>query len=477
MAASLPVYRTYIIDAPSAQDIRYLDWATREAEFHSEGADASVFGFVRQTLIGEPVPGAPDALRERVRQFAIRFQQFSAPVAAKGVEDTAFYRHFPLSSLNEVGGEPAQFGMSVRDFHEASADRAKRWPHTMLATSTHDHKRSEDVRNRINVLSEMPGAWRLALRRWRTFNQGVRDRLVAQGAPRDAPSRADEYLLYQSLLGTLPVDLDKTSTGPYQDRIAQYMLKAARESKLHTRWTHPNPPYEAALEGFVRALLGPGADGRFTDELRAMSSQVAWFGSLNSLATTLLKYTSPGVPDLYQGHELINPTLVDPDNRRPVDFEALAQKLAELQAMDPADAAVLAETPTDGRAKLWIAWRLLALRRQQPALFRDGDYLALETLGAHAGRVLAYARQHQGMTLVAITGRLWAGLPAGAGVPPLGPAVWADTSVAVGLPHGTRLTDVLTGKSLAVEHGRIALGEAFAHLPTAALILLPQFAG
>ncbi|HEX9721378.1 MAG TPA: malto-oligosyltrehalose synthase [Ramlibacter sp.] len=474
VVACLPVYRTYIIDAPSQQDLHYVNWAVKEAERHSEDADLSVFAFLRQTLLGQCVPDAPAELSARVRRFATRLQQFSAPVAAKGVEDTAFYRYFPLSSLNEVGGEPAQFGMTVPQFHEASADRCRRWPHTMLATSTHDHKRSEDVRNRINVLSEMPAAWRLALRRWRSLNRGIRDRLVAAGAPADAPSAADEYLLYQTLLGTLPPEpADAPLRQAWRDRVVRYMLKAAREAKLHTRWTHPDEAYEAALEGFVDGLLSPaGGASAFLTDLHALGARVAWFGALNSLSTTLLKHTSPGVPDLYQGHEVINLTLVDPDNRRPVDYERLGQALADLQAMDPGALAALAAAPANGLAKLWIAWRLLRLRRQQPDLFRSGDYQALETGGRHSGHVLAYARRNEGMTLVVIAGRLWSGLPAEAGTGPLGEAVWSDTWVAVGLPHGTALTDVLSGRDLTVENGRIAVGRAFSCLPAAALVCL-----
>ncbi|MES2532528.1 MAG: malto-oligosyltrehalose synthase, partial [Pseudomonadota bacterium] len=231
VAASMPVYRSYIIDAPSAQDLKFIDWAVDHARERSLDADTTVFDFVRRALLGQTVSQADDALQARTRRFAIRFQQFSAPVAAKGVEDTAFYRYFPLSSLNEVGGEPAIFGMSVAQFHEASADRAKRWPHTMLATSTHDNKRSEDVRNRIDVLSELPATWRLALRRWRAMNRPVDD-----PAPQ-MPSAADEYLLYQTLLGALPVGgLDESTRAEFAERIERYALKAARESKAHTSW-------------------------------------------------------------------------------------------------------------------------------------------------------------------------------------------------------------------------------------------------
>jgi (1->4)-alpha-D-glucan 1-alpha-D-glucosylmutase len=473
VAACMPVYRTYFIEKSSVQDQRFVDWAVRDAERHSQDADLSIFAFVRQILLGQAVPDAPESLCERVRRFAIRFQQFSAPVAAKGVEDTAFYRYFPLSSLNEVGGEPDRFGITVAGFHEASAFRAQHWPYTMLATSTHDNKRSEDVRNRIDVLSEIPASWRLALRRWRGLNHGVRQRLEAGGAPVGAPSHADEYLLYQTLLGTMPAEgLNEVTREPYCERIVQYMLKAARESKMHTRWTHPDESYESALEGFVRALLGSASDNQFLDQLHALSAKLAWFGALSSLSMTLLKFTSPGVPDLYQGHEIISLALVDPDNRRPVDYEALAHLLSSLEALDPAQLLVLAAAPQDGRAKLWIAWRLLALRRERPALFRDGDYTALKVSGLHAEHVVAFARHCDGATLLVIAGRLFVRLMGESTDLPLGDLVWVDTAVSTDLPDGMRLTNVLSGETLTVENGRISLCAAFSRLPAAVFLAL-----
>ena len=479
IAACLPVYRTYIIDAPSEQDERFIAWARREAERGSQDADLTIYDFVQQTLLGRAVPGAADELRQRVLRLAIRFQQFTSPVTAKGVEDTAFYRFFPLSSLNEVGGEPARFGRTVAQFHEASADRGRRWPHTMLATSTHDNKRSEDVRCRIDVLSEMPAAWRLALRRWRGFTRPVRKRLEADGAPAGAPTAADEYLLYQTLLGTLPPGgLEDEAREPYVERIVRYMQKAARESKLNTRWTYPNEGYERALEGFARAVLRPGADTRFLDELQIMGNRLAGFGALNSLSLTLLKYGSPGVPDLYQGNELMDLSLVDPDNRRPVDFQLRARLLDELEALAkepglPARVDALARAPHDGRAKLWLVWRMLSLRRAQPLLFREGSYEPLASGGAKAAHVLAFARRHEERMLVVIAGRLFTGLDSAEGEPPPGEA-WQDTTVRMPhAPDGSAFENVLTGETIVVRDGVIRLSEALARFPGAALWLLP----
>lgn len=478
VAACLPVYRTYIIEAPSEQDERFITWATREAQRNSREADLTIYDFVQQTLLGRAVPGADEALQRRALHLAIRFQQFSAPVTAKGVEDTAFYRYFPLCALNEVGGEPARFGMTVAEFHEAGADRARHWPHTMLASSTHDNKRSEDVRCRIDVLSEMPATWRLALRRWHALTRGIRRRLEAGGAPRGAPSAADEYLLYQTLLGTLPPGgLDEATRGPYAERIVRYMQKAAREAKLHTRWTYPDEAYEMALEGFARALLSPQADARFVNDLQTLGRTLAWFGALNSLSLTLLKFASPGVPDVYQGNELMDLSLVDPDNRRPVDYAVRARCLDELEALAraddlPARVAALARAANDGRAKLWISWRMLSLRREHPALFREGDYRGLRAEGAKAAHVVAFARRHGEQLLVLIAARLFSSLSA-PDEPPLGDT-WEDTIVRLPeLAEGTRFENVLTGETLVVHEGAIRISAAFAPFPGAALWAKP----
>ncbi|VWX55505.1 4-alpha-glucanotransferase [Burkholderiales bacterium 8X] len=489
VAACMPVYRTYIIDSASPQDERFVDWATEDAEHHSDDADLSVFGFVRKTLLGQSVPDAPPALAARVRRLAIRFQQFSAPVAAKGVEDTAFYRYFPLSSLNEVGGEPAIFGMTVEEFHTASADRAKRWPHTMLATSTHDNKRSEDVRNRIDVLSEMPATWRLALRRWRAMNHPVRQRFEAEGRSAEFPSHADEYLLYQTLLGTLPPDgLTPDALEAWRERIKTYMQKAVRESKVHTRWTHPNEAYESALADFIDALLARLDANPFLDDLQALGRRLTWFGALNSLTLMLLKYASPGVPDLYQGNELMDLSLVDPDNRRPVDYDKRMSFLQEMKGVlegSDIQKAVrhMADAPYDGRAKLWIMWRLLALRSSEPAVFRDGDYNGLDARGDKAAHVIAFSRTHARGSLVVIGGRLFSCL-AGNTVSdgdhhelPVG-AAWGDTRVQTpALADGTVLESLFTGERLTVSEGGVALSDAMRFFPAAALWVRSQTEG
>ncbi|MCW5642501.1 MAG: malto-oligosyltrehalose synthase [Rhodoferax sp.] len=475
VVAAMPVYRSYIRELPSQQDRRYIEWAVTEARNHSQDADLSIFDFVRDCLLAQPIEGADAALRTRIRHFAVRFQQFSAPVTAKGVEDTAFYRYFPLSSLNEVGGEPAVFGYAPADFHAANADRVRRWPHTMLATSTHDNKRSEDVRCRIHVLSEIPARWRLALRRWRQMNRALRSELQSQGEHMLAPSRADEYLLYQTLLGTLPVGGldDAQARETYVLRIVRYMHKAAREAKVHTRWTVPNTAYEDALEHFVRGLLRPGPHNPFLDDLRALTASLAWFGAFNSLALAMLKFSCPGVPDLYQGMETLQLTLVDPDNRSPVDHARLAGMLDALRRHDPGQAASLLAHPEDGRAKMWVTWRMLTLRRQRPELLRDGDYTALATTGAAADHVIAFRRGLGDTSLIVLVPRLLARLMELRNVLPVGTDVWTDTGVELDLPDGTRMTDTLTGRTIEVQAGRIGVAQAFAHFPMAAFVTGP----
>ena len=448
--AHFPVYRTYVDAAgPSEHDRRHVDWALSRARARSLTADAGVFAFLRDLLLGTaPDPGAGNAAA--YLDFAMRFQQFTSPVAAKGIEDTAFYTFNRLVALNEVGGDPEQFGTTVRAFHRASATRIAAWPHTMLATSTHDNKRSEDVRARIDVISEMPALWRMTVRRWRRLNRS-RGRLVDD---EPAPSRNDEYLLYQTLIGSFPPEpVPVTELAAYRERIEQYMVKAAREAKVRTSWLAVNSGYEDALTEFVAGILRESGDNRFLDELRTQSATFAWFGLLNSLSMTLLKLTSPGVPDIYQGNELLDYSLVDPDNRRPVDYARRREFVDALVAArntpnSPVDLRALLTSPYDGRAKLWLILRTLALRRVHPDLFAYGDYQPVDASGTGADHVVAFARRHGAQGMVAVAGRLFLEQGLEAGQWPVG-EFWQDT--ALGLPFieaGSIVTDVLSGEAV-----------------------------
>ena len=467
ITASFPVYRTYVSAAgASDQDRRYIDWAVGRARRRSRLTDVSVFDFLRGLLLGAPrESGIP--VEDSV-EFAMRFQQFCAPVAAKGIEDTAFYRFNRLLSLAEVGGDPDEFGMTVRAFHGASGHRATEWSGTMLATSTHDNKRSEDVRARIDVLSEVPASWRLMLRRWGRFNRS-RKREV-DGAP--APSRNDEVLLYQTLIGSWPAA--DAPRAEYRERIGRYMQKAIREAKVHTSWIAVNEDYESAVASFVDALL---ADGRslFLDDLLARVPFFAWYGLLNSVSLALLKLTSPGVPDFYQGNELLDLSLVDPDNRRPVDYELRRLRLAELERLEheprehwPARLRALFASD-DGRSKLWVVRRLLAERRRAPELYAQGAYIPLTVRGARARHVIAFARVHGADALLVVAGRLFTGLGRQVGELPLGAVAWGDTAVRLGrFAGGLALTDALTGATLK-SSGDLHVADVFAEFPAAAL--------
>jgi (1->4)-alpha-D-glucan 1-alpha-D-glucosylmutase len=453
--ASFPVYRTYLAEQVSADDRRWIEWAAARAKRHTRAADASIFDFIRGVLLSDEQP---------MRDFAMKFQQLTAPVMAKGVEDTSFYIYARLVSLNDVGADPAAFGYGVNAFHGASADRAAKWPHTMLATSTHDNKRSEDVRARIDVLSELPAAWRLNLRRWSRMNRSKK-RLV-DGM--QAPSRNDEYLLYQTLLGSLPLSGAKESLDDYAGRIETYMLKAAREAKVHTSWINPNHEYEAAIAAFVHGLLRPGRN-LFLERLRTAAGTVGWLGMLNSLSMTVLKLTSPGVPDIYQGTELEDFSLVDPDNRRPVDYAVRRALLARLP-QDPKEMREMFRAPLDGRPKLFVISRLLAFRRENPDLFFSGGYLPVHASGRRRSNVVAFARTGAARGLVTAATRLHSSLGIGEGELPCGESVWGDTAIDLSfLAEGTRLRHLFTGTGHTVRDGKVRLAEVFSDVPAGVL--------
>jgi (1->4)-alpha-D-glucan 1-alpha-D-glucosylmutase len=468
-----PIYRTYITDSISKQDRRYIEWAIGRARERSRGADGTVFDFLRSILLQQLPADAPEGLKGECRAITMRFQQLTSPVAAKGIEDTALYNFNRLVSLNDVGGDPDQFGMRVSAFHGASADRAAKWPHTLLATSTHDNKRSEDVRTRIDVISEMPAAWRLLVRRWSRLNRARKrsvDGLVA-------PSRNDEYLLYQTLVGSFPPDCPDDELAAYRGRIEVYMVKAAREAKTRTSWLNVNEPYEVALTEFVRGLLGRSTGNLFLDDLATQARAFAWYGALNGLSMMVIKLTSPGVPDIFQGNETLDYSLVDPDNRRPVDYERRAQMLAELRATAAAagtntgDAArALLDSAWDGRAKMWVVLRALDLRRRTPELFERGDYVPAKVAGAREQHALAYARRHGESGLLVVAARMFASLSGDVGSAPLGAETWLDTSVdTTALPAGAMLTDVLTGARVRANGGRLDLARVFRYFPGAIL--------
>jgi (1->4)-alpha-D-glucan 1-alpha-D-glucosylmutase len=407
--------------------------------------------------------------------FVMKFQQITAPITAKGVEDTALYRFNRLTSLNEVGGEPDAYGTSVQAFHADSQYRAKNWPHEMLGTSTHDTKRSEDVRARINVLSEMTMVWRKTIERWSRMNRS-RKREV-DGQP--APSLNGESFLYQTLIGTWPLEeLDGAGRTTFCERIEAYMIKAAREAKVRTSWANVNTEYEDALTQFVRTTLEAREGNLFLGDLVAVQKRLARFGLYNALSQVLCKLGAAGVPDIYQGNELWDFSLVDPDNRRPVDYDKRRRLLAELQARKPEAAWVreLADSMDDGRAKLYLTWQMLQFRRAHQELFRWGEYIPLRVSGEHASNLCAFARRHDGELIVCLAPRLYLRLLGERDLPPLGAEVWENTLVE--LPRGfdsnrRPLLNILEATEVApVEHDERAslrAADALAHFPVGLL--------
>jgi (1->4)-alpha-D-glucan 1-alpha-D-glucosylmutase len=398
--ASFPVYRTYVThEDVEDDDERFIAWAVGAAQKRSELGDDRVFEFIASVLRVATAAQSENYDRRSVLRFAMKFQQYTSPVMAKAVEDTAFYRYVRLASLNEVGGDPRRFGTSVAEFHRKNAERAEFHPHAMLATATHDHKRGEDTRVRIDALSEMPGLWDRAIRRWSRLN--ARRKGNADGTP--APTENDEYHLYQALLGTWPMDwldresIDASESDAYIERIGEYVRKAMREAKFRTSWTNPNAAYENAMLAFVRSLLTPRRGNIFFREMSAFVRTIAPSAALSSLAQVTLKLTSPGIPDIYQGCEFWDFSLVDPDNRRPVDYALRGAALEIMHGrIERGDAAPLAAELLahwrDGRIKAYVTWRLLHLRRERPRTFLDGNYVPLETTGARAEHLVAYAR-------------------------------------------------------------------------------------
>ncbi|MCR4300355.1 MAG: malto-oligosyltrehalose synthase [Sulfuricaulis sp.] len=455
VVACFPVYRTYVTsERVTDEDRRYVDWAIAAAKRRSTAADVTIFDFIRRILLLENLEGCSEQYKRSAVEFAMRFQQFTSPVMAKGMEDTLFYRSNRLTSLNEVGADLRRFAVSPAAFHHANQERQRRWPNAMLSTSTHDTKRSEDVRARLNVLSEIPREWREHLARWSRINRSKKRRLTTGWAP----SQNDEYLFYQSLLGMWPAGpVDAALLESVRERIETYMLKAIREAKVHTSWINPNQEYEEGVSAFVQALLNSTDRNLFLDDFLLLARRVAPLGYLNGLSQTLLKLTSPGVPDLYQGTELFDLSLVDPDNRRPVDHSARQRLLDEITAMAQTDLRKhpervhdLLKTLEDGRAKLYLIWRVLMLRRHHPRWFAEGNYLPLGTAGAQSEHLCAFARTHSDQAMVVVVPRWYSSLVSEKCPMPVGQAIWTDSRIEA--PQvGRDYINVLTGESVETE--------------------------
>ena len=472
--ACFPVYRSYIRrtqESVSPDDRLNINAAVRAAKRRNPTQDPSIFDFIASLLLLNDPKGTTAPERAERREFALRFQQLTSPVTAKGLEDTAFYRFYPLASLNEVGGEPALIGVPLERFHERNRDRQESSPHTLSATSTHDTKRGEDTRARINVLSEVPEEWNRAVHRWHDLNRAKRARL--DGGP--APDPNEEYLIYQTLVGTWPLaGLGDGERAAYTGRVQEYMQKALKEAKLHTSWINPEEEYERAVRDFVGALLDPATAADFLRDFEEFQKLTARAGILNSLAQALLKAVAPGVPDFYQGTELWAYTLVDPDNRRPVDYELRRALLASLREVGEGHvtefAEGLLERPGDGRVKMYVTARALNLRRERAELFARGAYLPLRAEGRRAENVVAFARALDGESVIALAGRFFTRLGVGReGRLRLSAAAWRDTTLRLDELEGGRYRDAFTGREFDTAGGALTVGEVLSPLPVALL--------
>jgi len=472
IVACFPVYRTYVSPAGiSVTDEGYIRTAVTAAKRRSPAADSTVFDFIRDVLLTCIAEGQDAAYRDAVTAFAMKFQQFTSPVMAKGLEDTAFYRYNKLVSLNEVGSDLHRFGTGKAEFHRANENRLRDWPHTMLTTGTHDSKRSEDVRARINVLADYPGLWRLRLREWSRLNREHK-RLV-NDLP--APSGNDEYLLYQTLLGVWPSQpvVQQGERDNLRERVENYMLKAIREAKENTSWINRNEEYEGAMLSFVRALLRP--EGRFLADFLPFQRRIARLGCWNSLSQALLKLTSPGVPDTYQGNEVWDFSLVDPDNRRPVDY-AHDRELFDQMAATRQDSLAelishLIKAPEDGRIKMFLIWKTLCFRRAHPEVFERGSYSPAIVTGPKASHIISFSRKCGSTTVLIAVPRLIGILLGDNECPPVGRELWADTRLV--LPKTASVySNAFTGEALSSSGSRNEglVADLLAKFPVALLV-------
>ncbi|HEU4927116.1 MAG TPA: malto-oligosyltrehalose synthase, partial [Vicinamibacterales bacterium] len=492
VVACFPVYRTYVDeDGWTPEDRAVVERAIARARRRNPAMESSLFDFFREVMLprdvdSDPLPndrrgGYPPTTQEDARErlrFAMKLQQYTGPVHAKGLEDTAFYRYNVLLSINEVGGDPGRFGRTAAEFHEASAHRLRYWPLELLTTSTHDTKLGEDVRARVNAISELSAEWTREVSRWMRMNNA--HRTVIEAEP--APDRNDEYRFYQALLGCWPLD---SAQGPIPspdlaERLHEYMLKAVREAKVHTSWLTQNHPYEEALKVFVTRVLEPRPDNRFLPAIARMLRQVATIGMVNSLSQVVVKIGSPGVPDFYQGSELWDLSLVDPDNRRPVDFDrrrALLDDVDRVLGLCPSQRlAPLAEMLrgwVDGRIKLLTTTAGLRLRRDDPELFLAGAYVPLETEVTVDGDTIAFARIRDERGMLFIAPRLSARLFTEDLHPPLG-AAWKTSRVLLPPELAARtfrheLTGAPIHPTTTPEQSWLFLGQVFEHVPVGIL--------
>lgn len=452
VAACFPVYRTYTNTWSVAdRDRQIVELAISKAKRKNPAMNESIFNFVKDVLLLRFPVEMHEEHKAAWLDFVMRFQQITGPVMAKGVEDTAFYVYNRFVSLNEVGGMPERIGTPLDTFHGQNRERIKSWPHALIATMTHDSKRSEDVRARINVLSEMPREWSTHISTWARLNK--KKKTIIDG--HEAPDRNEEYLLYQTLIGAWPLEpLEPKTHETFLQRMRDYLIKATREAKINTSWINPNEAYEEALRDFIDEILRLTPGNRFLTDFLPFQRRVSHYGMFNSLSQTVLKICAPGVPDFYQGSELWDFRLVDPDNRKPIDYEKRIALLDSIQQQEAAKgtamlAKELSSTKEDGRIKMYVVSKLLHFRRNNRALFESGEYIPLPAAGSRSDHVCAFARRSEKKCAIVCVPRFLSKLVFGENALPQGTAVWEDTHLILpDLPAGVHYYNIFTGQQL-----------------------------
>lgn len=466
-----PVYRTYVNgDGLSEDDSFYIKEVIETARGRIPLL-LNELDFIEKLLLLQWEESLTEEQRALRLHFVMRLQQLSGPLMAKGIEDTLFYVYNRLISLNEVGGNPEKFGITVAEFHEFNQKESVAWNYKMNATATHDTKRGEDVRARINVLSEIPEEWEKQVKCWREINHYHKLHI----SPKEVPSANDEYFFYQNLLGTYPFDkIDKTN---FIERIKDYMLKSVREAKVQTAWLRPDTAYEEGFLAFVEKVLTPSESNQFLKEFLPFQKRIASYGIFNSLSQTLVKYTAPGVPDTYQGTELWDLSMVDPDNRRPVDYEQRIELLKDLKKQVKTDNLKLIDellsTKEDGKIKLFVTYKLLQARQENVELFQKGNYLPLEVVGQFKDHIVAFARSFNNQIAITVAPRLLTSLIEPESYP-CGDKVWGDTQLQLPQQLHSTWQDIFSKQEVSSsKSGTIAIGQILGNFPIALLLNAP----
>jgi (1->4)-alpha-D-glucan 1-alpha-D-glucosylmutase len=465
--AFFPVYRTYIASDRVTDSDRTVIREAIALSKQKVPQQVRELDYIEQLLLRQNEDYLTEVQKSDRLNFIMRMQQLTGPLMAKGIEDTLLYIYNRLLSLNEVGSNPSIFGISSAQFHQFNQHKVKHWPHSMNATATHDTKRGEDMRARLNVLSELPDIWIERVKVWADLNADKKPKI----AGKIVPDRNDEYFLYQTLIGAFPFE-DRELT-EFSDRLKAYAIKAVREAKVYTAWLRPDSDYEEGYLAFIDAIFAAPETNPFLREFKPFQHQIAEYGILNSLSQVLLKNTAPGVPDLYQGDELWDLSLVDPDNRRPVDYDRRQTALSHIREQIDRDIlALIAElfaTRTDGNIKLFLTFQLLQARKTHRELFQQGDYLPLEVTGELKEHVIAFGRQFEGKVAIAIAPRFFVGLVP-LGELPLGRDIWQDTTIRLPPSAPTNWTNIITAQPLKHSASMLSVGEALAHFPVALAI-------